>query len=69
MEDVTISLIFHLNVEEGVNWRLQGSRIFDTFFWIEENTGLVQLLDTESNEGFCRCCIGNGMWCGPECEM
>eukprot|EP00961_Rhodomonas_salina_P293123 3933488-Rhodomonas_salina.1 len=38
MEDVTIGCIFHLNVEEGVNWRPQGSRILDTFFWIEENT-------------------------------
>ena len=69
MEDEDSRLISHLKVEEGVNWRPVGSRILDTFFWLNSNTGQVQLLETDGDEGFCRCIIRKGTRCGPDCEL
>lgn len=69
MEDDTSGVISHLEVEEGVNWRPLGSRILDNFYLLTENTGLVQLLETDRGEGFCRCNIRKGGKCGPDCAL
>ena len=69
MEDAATGGIFHHLVEEGVNWRPRGARVMDTFYWIEGNTGQTQLLETNSDEGFCRCIGGRRAQCDAECEM